>query len=198
MAHAINYDYLSFEDYLAGEKDVDIRSEYIDGQVYAMAGASERHNTIASSLSAHIEMALKDGCRVWQSDMKIIGKHQGKNFAYYPDITAACGENTGDQHSRTNPILIIEVLSPSTERIDRTEKMANYTSIDSLMEYVLVSQSTPFLTIYRRRNNWRAEPFYAQDDFTLESVELTMKVEQVYRRVRKEVGLDLPGFKRET
>ena len=62
------------------------------------------------------------------------------------------------------------------------------------MEYVLVSQSTPFLTVYRRRNNWQAEPFYAQDDFTLESVELTLKVEQVYRRVRKEVGLDMPGF----
>lgn len=93
-------------------------------------------------------------------------------------------------YSRTNPILIVEVLSPNTARIDRSEKMINYTHIDSLLEYVLVSQDTPYLCIFRRRNHWRMESFFAEDSFTLESVGLTLPVVKIYHRVRKEVGLD--------
>lgn len=191
MPHALNYEYLSFDDYLCGEQETPTRHEYLDGQAYAMAGASEQHNTIAGSLYAQIEMALREGCRVWQSDMKVIGKCDGKAFAYYPDIMAACGENTGNQYVRTNPILIVEVLSPHTARIDRSEKFTHYTRLDSLLEYVLVSQDTPYLCIFRRRNAWRMESFYAEDTFTLESVNLTLPVVHVYRRVRKEVGLDI-------
>lgn len=189
MQHALDYEYLSFEDYLTGEQEVAIRHEYLDGQIYAMAGASECHNTITQTLGSAIDNALRDGCRVWQSDMKVVGKNDHKPFAYYPDIMAACGENTSDQYTRTNPILIIEVLSPNTARTDRSEKFANYTQIDSLLEYVLVAQDKPYLCIFRRRNAWRMEPFYAEDVFTLESVGLTLPVVQVYRRVRKEVGL---------
>lgn len=184
-------DYLSLDDYLRGEHDAPTRHEYLDGQAYAMAGASERHNTIAQTLGSAIDNVLHEDCRVWQSDMKVVGKHAGKPFAYYPDIMAACGENTGDQYLRTNPILIVEVLSPNTARTDRAEKFANYTQIDSLLEYVLVSQDTPYLGIFRRHNAWRMESFYAEDHFTLESVGLTLPVVQVYRRVRKEVGLDI-------
>lgn len=191
MQRALDYEYLSFEDYLTGEQEVAIRHEYLDGQVYAMAGASERHNTITQTLGSAIDNALRDDCRVWQSDMKVVGKNDNKPFAYYPDIMAACGENTGDQYTRTNPILIVEVLSPNTARTDRSEKFANYTQIDSLLEYVLVAQDTPYLCIFRRRNAWRMESFYAEDVFTLESVGLTLPVVQVYRRVRKEVGLDI-------
>ena len=192
MSHALQQEYTEFDEYLASERDVDVRSEYIDGHVYAMAGASERHNTIAGSFYANIEVNLRDDCRAWQSDMKVIGANRGKNFAYYPDIMAACGENTGDQYVRTNPILIIEVLSPSTMRTDLTEKFENYQSIDSLLEYVVVSQDTPFLRVFRRRNNWQSEAYYADDILSLESVGLDIKIEDIYRRVRKEVGLDVP------
>ena len=192
MSHALQQEYTEFDEYLAGERDVDVRSEYIDGHVYAMAGASERHNTITHTFGANIEVNLRDGCRAWQSDMKVIGANRGKNFAYYPDIMAACGENTGDQYVRTNPILIIEVLSPSTMRTDLTEKFENYQSIDSLLEYVVVSQDTPFLRVFRRRNNWQSEAYYADDILSLESVGLDIKIEDIYRRVRKEVGLDVP------
>lgn len=191
MSQALKQELISFEDYLEGERDVPFRSEYIDGYVYAMAGASERHNTIAGTLYANIEMNLKDGCRSWQSDMKVIGHHQGQDFSYYPDIMAACGENTGDQYARTNPLLIVEVLSPSTERIDLSEKLNNYISIESLLEYVVVSQNTPYLRVFRRRCNWLTESYYADDTVNLESVGLEIKVEQIYRRVRKEVGLDI-------
>lgn len=183
---------ISFEDYLAGERDVDIRSEYIDGYLYAMAGASETHNTIANVFSAAIENALKDECRAWQSDMKVIGQHADQNFSYYPDIMAACGENTGDQYVRTNPILIVEVLSPSTQRTDLIEKRDNYFSIPSLIEYVVVAQDVPSVRLYRRRTGWQEETLYAEDRLVLESVELDIPVTHIYRRVQREVGLKMP------
>ena len=191
MSQALAQQLISFEDYLEGERDVPFRSEYIDGYVYAMAGASERHNTIAHTFGTAIDNVLGDECRVWQSDMKVIGHHQGNSFSYYPDIMAACGENTGDQYARTNPLLIVEVISPSTERIDLSEKLNNYISIESLLEYVVVSQNTPYLRVFRRRCNWLTESYYADDTVNLESVGLEIKVEQIYRRVRKEVGLDI-------
>ena len=94
--------FIDFEDYLAGERDVDIRSEYIEGQIYAMAGASELHNTIASELHTLINSHLPDERRAWQSDMKVIGENQGKPFAYYPDIMSSCEENTDNPYYRTN------------------------------------------------------------------------------------------------
>ena len=192
MATALQIESVSFEDYIAGEREVEVRSEYIDGQVYAMGGASETHNTIASSLTAAIDNSLRDSCRVWQSDMKVIGENQSKNFSYYPDIMAACGENEGNQYARTNPALIVEVLSPSTQRIDMKEKFDNYKSIESLLEYVIVSQDVPLVRVFRRRNAWGMESFYAEDSIELESVGLTIDVAHIYRRVRKEVGLDMP------
>ncbi len=182
---------ISFEDYLAGERDVDIRSEYIDGYIYAMAGASETHNTIAGSFYVAIETALKDECRAWQSDMKVIGQNAGQYFSYYPDIMAACGENTGDQYARTNPILIVEVLSPSTQRTDLNEKRDNYFSIPSLIEYVVVSQDIPLVRLYRRRTAWQEEALYAENRLVLESIDLDIPVTHIYRRVQREVGLKI-------
>lgn len=93
---------------------------------------------------------------------------------------------------RTNPILIVEVLSGSTKRVDLKEKFDNYTQIPSLLEYVVVSQETPYLRVYRRRTNWQLESYYAEDTLVLESVGLEIAVHHIYRRVRREVGLDVP------
>lgn len=190
MAQAAKLDYLSLEDYLQGENDSDTRYEYVDGQVYAMAGGSELHDTIAATLHGLIENGLPDECRSWQSDMKLVGKQQDKQFAYYPDIMVSCEANQGDNpYIRDNPCLIIEVLSPSTQRTDLKEKFDNYTTISSLLEYVVVSQDTPYLRLFRRRTNWQNESYYADDTFTLESIGLSTTVKQIYRRVKKEVGL---------
>ena len=190
---ALKQTYIPFDDYLEGERDTDTRSEYVDGEIYAMAGASETHNTIAHTLGSAIDNALPDTCRVWQSDMKVIGKtRDNKPFSYYPDIMAACGENADDPYYRTNPILIVEVLSGSTKRIDLKEKFDNYTQIPSLLEYVVVSQETPYLRVYRRRTNWQLESYYAEDTLVLESVGLEIAAHHIYRRVRREVGLDVP------
>jgi len=190
MAQPLN-EAISFEDYLTGERDVDFRSEFVDGHIYAMAGASETHNTLSASFFLAIGNHLTDDCRAWQSDMKVIGKNEGKDFAYYPDIMAACGENTGDQYARTNPILIAEVLSPSTQRTDLTEKLYNYTSIPGLIEYVLISQDVPLVRLYRRRQAWKLESYYAEDRFSLESMGIEVDVMTIYQRVRREVGLDV-------
>lgn len=179
MTSALKYDLVPFEDYLAEEREVAIRSEYVDGLVYAMAGASETHNTIASSFHALIETHLRDGCRVWQSDMKTVIHNKGQRFAYYPDIMAACGENTDDPYVRTNPLLIIEVLSDSTERTDLKEKFDNYTAIPSLLEYVVVSQDVPLVRLWRRRTSWELERYRADDTFRLESVELDVPVQYI-------------------
>ncbi len=194
VMQALTQTYISFTNYLEGERDVKTSSEYVEGEIYAMTGASATHNTITHTLGFAIDNTLNDICRVWQSDMKVIGKtRDNKPFAYYPDIMAAFGKNTDDySYYRTNPILIVEVLPSSTKRIDLKEKFDNYTQISSLLEYVVVSQETPYLRVYRRRKNWQLEPYYAENTLLLESVGLETAVHHIYRRVRREVGLDVP------
>ncbi|PWQ95475.1 Uma2 family endonuclease [Leucothrix pacifica] len=184
----------SFTEYLEGEQDVEFRSEYVGGEIYAMAGASETHNTIAGDFYARINIHLPAHCRVWQSDMKVVGSTLDlQPFSYYPDIMAACdADDDENAYYRTNPLLIAEVLSKSTHRIDLNEKLSSYTQIKSLLEYVVVSQDTPFVRVYRRRTNWQIEIFGAEDNILLESIDLELPVTDIYRRVRREVGLDIP------
>lgn len=189
MSYAIQYDFLPLEDYLQGERDVDVRHEYVDGQIYAMSGASEVHNTIAAELHTAINSRLPEECRAFMADMKVHIEHARKHYCYYPDIMVACGENRGDPYVRTNPILIVEVLSPSTRRVDLGEKLANYSKIPSLLEYAVVYQDKAHLCIFRRRTDWQPEHYSAGDSFTLESVALELAVAAIYRRVRREVGL---------
>ncbi len=181
---------LRIEDYLAGERDVDTKSEYVDGQVYAMAGASETHNTLSASLLLAIGNHIADDGYAWQSDMKVVGENKGRQFSYYPDVMVACGENEGDQYVRTNPLLIAEVLSPATRRIDLTEKLENYTAIPTLVEYLVIAQDVPLVRLYRRRTAWQMESYDAGDSLSLESIQLELPVITIYRKVLKAVGLE--------
>ncbi|MEZ5450668.1 MAG: Uma2 family endonuclease [Thiolinea sp.] len=193
MGQALAKTGISFADYLHGERDVEQRSEYCAGEIYAMAGASETHNTIAGDFYARINLHLPDDCRVWQSDMKVIGQTRDHQpFSYYPDIMAACGENDVDPYYRTNPLLIIEVLSGSTRRTDLHEKLENYKQIASLLEYVVVEQDMPWIRLYRRRSHWQLETLGADETLLLESIGLELPVVDIYRRVRREVGLEMP------
>lgn len=184
------YDFIPFTDYLQDERDVETRSEYVAGQVYAMAGASRTHNALATSFAALIETQLRDGCQVWQSDMKAVLQNRGQSFSYYPDIMAACDLDEDDDYQCTKPVLIVEVLSASTERVDLREKFDNYVSTPTLLEYVVVSQDVPLVRVFRRRASWELEAYRAGEVFRLESVELDVSVERIYRRVRREVGLE--------
>lgn len=110
---------ISLDDYLLGEHDGVVRHEYVDGYIYAMSGASELHNVVNAELFAALYAHLPDECRAFMSDMKLKVQVNDKLFFYYPDIMVACGTNDNDPYTRSNPLLLVEVLSPSTQRTDK-------------------------------------------------------------------------------
>lgn len=150
----------SYAEYLAYERDSGLKHEFDGGSILAMAGGSRRHNALASRISAALEAARKPGCVAFQSDQKVRIVATGK--ATYPDATLVCGPIEGDPADPsgatvTNPTLLVEVLSPSTEHDDRGAKWQHYQLIPSLTEYVLVSQTEPRVERYRRLSQGRWE-----------------------------------------
>jgi Uma2 family endonuclease len=143
----------SYDEYLAYERDSGLKHEFEDGEIYAMAGGSRRHNALASRVSAALELGRPAGCVAFQSDQKVRVLATGK--ATYPDATLVCGPIEGDPADPlgatiTNPTVLVEVLSPSTEADDRGAKWQHYQLIPSLTEYVLVSQTETRIERYRR------------------------------------------------
>ena len=142
----------TYDEYLAYERDSELKHEFEAGEIVAMAGGSPRHSALASRISAALENTRPDGCTAFQSDMRIRVLATGK--ATYPDASMVCGAIDLDPADRsgttiTNPTLLVEVLSPSTEEVDRSSKWRDYQQIPSLQEYVLVNQA-PRIEIYRR------------------------------------------------
>jgi Uma2 family endonuclease len=142
----------TYDDYLAFERDSERKHEFADGEIYAMAGGSLRHSALASRISAALERARPSNGVAFQSDMRLRVLATGR--ATYPDASMVCGPIELDPADSsgttiTNPSLLVEVLSPSTEEVDRGSKLEDYQRIPSLREYVLVSQH-PRVEIYRR------------------------------------------------
>ncbi|CAD5979455.1 putative protein sll0925 [Planktothrix tepida] len=174
---------LTVEDYLNAEANSQTRHEYVGGYVFAMAGASEEHNIIAGNIFALLRPHLRgSSCRVFVSDMKV--KVQDDIF-YYPDLLVTCNPQDNHRYFKTQPSLIIEVLSETTETTDRREKLMNYQTLDSLKEYVLVSQNQMQVEIYRQddQGNWTIQILGQKDDLILESVGLTLTMAQIYEDV---------------
>lgn len=143
----------TYAEYLAYERDSGLKHEFDDGEILAMAGGSRRHNALASRMSAALEAGRNAGCVAFQSDQKVRILATGK--ATYPDASLVCGQIEGDPADPTgatitNPVLVVEVLSPSTEADDRGGKWQQYQTIPSLQEYVLVSQGEARIECYRR------------------------------------------------
>jgi Uma2 family endonuclease len=157
------------------------RHEYVNGLIYAMTGASRDHNRVTRRLMARLDQHLQGTpCEPFQSDMKVKIQRGDDIRFYYPDVQVSCAEEI-DRYYNEHPCLIAEVLSDSTQRIDRTEKRLAYQMIERLQEYVLLSQDSPYLEIYRRRTEWQRESFAGNEGITLESVGLTFEVEKLYR-----------------
>lgn len=173
---------ISVEDYLAGEPASEIRHEYVGGRVFAMAGAKVNHNRITRNFTSLLWSALADKpSEPFSSDMLL---ETAKNRYRYPDIMVVCDEDeTGDDRVRNNPALIVEVLSKSTRRLDKTEKRSEYIALPSLQEYILIEQDIAEVEIQRRSNQWQSEYFYLGQDIVLESVGVTVSVETIYQRV---------------
>jgi Uma2 family endonuclease len=181
---------LSVAEYLAGERDGAVRHEYVGGQVYAMAGASARHNRIAGNNFSRLNDHLAgDQCEPFISDMKI---RVTPDLFYYPDVVVTCDPPGSDPYFRTAPRLIVEVLSPTTERTDRHEKLAAYRNCESVQEYALVAQEQMFIELHRRSaDGWQTEFFTEPDDLcTFHSVGLTLSLREIYRNVSFDEATD--------
>ncbi len=182
VANLAEKNVISEAEYLEGEKIGEIKHEYIDGEVYAMAGASREHNTVSSNISRHFGNHLENtSCLVFSSDMKI---KAGNDF-YYPDVIVVCDDD-GDSYYTEAPIIIVEVLSKSTRRRDKVTKMNAYKTIPQLQEYVMIEQDYVDVEICRRKNNWVSEHFYLGDELTFESLDLSLSVEAIYQKVKNE------------
>ena len=129
---------ISVEDYLEGEKVSPVKHEYVEGEVYAMAGASDNHSRIVEKFTTNLSIHLRDSkCQPFSDDIKV---RVTSKVYYYPDVLVSCEENPEDAHFRNNPILIIEVTSPSTAGIDRREKLLFYQQMPSVQEYAIIDQ----------------------------------------------------------
>lgn len=158
------------EQYLAFERTADSKHEYLDGLIYAMAGASPAHNAICANVTEIITRQLRGGaCRPFTADMKVrcvspaireAGQERNRGLFAYPDLTVVCGEplyHDQDHDVLINPTLIVEVLSPSTEAYDRDEKFRRYQQLESFREYLLIAQDRPLIEHYSKQSdsNWQ-------------------------------------------
>lgn len=180
--------YISREEYLAFERQAEYKSEYLDGEVVAMTGASREHNLIATNIIISLGQQLKARpCELYPSDMRVF--IPATNKYTYPDVVAVCGEprfEDAEVDTLLNPLLIIEVLSNSTEAYDRGKKFRDYRSIESLAEYVLVSQDESRIERYVRQpeDNWLlTEKRFLEDVLVLVTIQCTLALRDVYDKV---------------
>jgi Uma2 family endonuclease len=180
-----SHSYLSIEEYLQAEKSSPIKHEYIQGQIYAMAGASDAHVTITANLVALLRNHIRGtGCRIYVADMK--ARIESLDIFYYPDIMVTCdSRDTQFEYFKRYPSLIIEVLSPSTEALDRGDKFSDYQELDTLQEYVLVSQNRQRIDCFRRNSEerWVLYSYRGNQQLELTSVNFSCSLTDVYEDV---------------
>jgi len=176
--------HLTVEEYLQLELESVAHHEYIGGQVYPTITNSENRKIITGNILSRLRgHLLGKSCRVFSSDMKV--KIEALEVFYHPDICVTCDPSDREKLFKTNPCLIVEVISPETERIHRNEKLMNYQQIKGLEEYVLIYQSEKKVDIYRKYNHktWFLEQFLTKDIMKLSSVGLEMAIAEIYEDV---------------
>jgi Uma2 family endonuclease len=175
-------EWMSEEDYLASELEREVKHEYIDGYIYAMAGTSKNHQRITGNFFTEARSFLKNKpCEAFATDIKV---KVGSKF-FYPDVMVVCQDNDQDYYTET-PVIIVEVLSKSTRRSDETIKKMAYQSIPTLQEYVLIEQDFVDVEVCRRRESWASSHYFLGDSVLFESVGMNMSVEDIYARVDNE------------
>jgi Uma2 family endonuclease len=178
---------LSPEEYLTLERRAEFKSEYFDGVVYAMAGGSERHNLITGNLITELNVRLRKApYRVYPSDMKVRVPNSKRFF--YPDVSVVCGETRFADEARDvilNPVLVVEVLSESTEAFDRGKKFSSYQQMESLREYLLVAQDESVVEHYlRQEDGWLyTKASGPEDDLVLPALDCRIALSDIYNKV---------------
>lgn len=180
--------FVTAADYLALERQAETKSEYLNGHIYAMSGASREHNTIVFNLARRVGNQLdRKPCRGYVNDMRV--KVSPTGLYTYPDVVVACGEpRFEDQHVDTllDPTVIVEVLSDSTEAYDRGDKFAHYRALESLTDYLLVAQDKPRIERYSRQPDGRW--IYSVADgldsrIEIAAIDCVLQLAEVYDRV---------------
>ena len=170
---------MTYAEYLAAEAVAEVRHEYLNGDVWAMAGGTIEHGALALAVAGELRSALRGKpCRAFPSDVRVRIPETG--LSTYPDVTIVCGEletAPEDKDAVTNPIVLVEVLSDSTEAYDRGAKAAHYRRIPSLREYVLVAQAEPRIEVQRRSEGGRWELLEARPGETIELASLGVRLD---------------------
>ncbi len=179
--------YITPEAYLASERRAIHKSEYSHGELFAMSDASRAHNLITVDITTALNLQLrKYGCEIYSADMRVRTSSTGSYF--YPDVAVICGKPHFEDNvfdTLLNPILIVEVLSPSTEAYDRGEKFLYYQELASLQEYILVSQDRIHVEHFRLvEAQWAAKTFHTPEDvLMLNAIKCKLALQDIYTRV---------------
>lgn len=177
--------YVSPEDYLEGEKISLIKHEYRQGEIYAMAGASDAHETIFINLVNRLTSHVRGrGCRIYAGNMK--ARIEQANIFYYPDVMITCDERDRNPDDfKRYPCLIVEVLSPTTQAFDRSDKFADYRTLETLQEYVLINQEKVSVDSFRRNSEgrWVLYPYGKDEEVQLASVNFSCPIAALYEDV---------------
>ncbi|BCG64575.1 MAG: hypothetical protein methR_P2359 [Methyloprofundus sp.] len=187
MSSVLKNNFTTVEQYLQDELSRATKHELIDGDIYAMAGASANHERIAGNIYAEFRQHLKSlPCEPFGSDMKV---KAAANF-FYPDVMVDCNFDESQPYYTQSPVIIVEVLSKSTRRTDETIKRTAYLNIASLQEYVLIEQDFVDIEVIRRSEGWQSKHYFLGDELTFESIGLTLSVAEIYLRVQNEDMLE--------
>lgn len=180
--------FMTWEEYLAFEEQSPYRHEYVNGTVYAMSGASLTHNEITQELVVAFRSHLRGSpCRPFFLDAKLEIRAGRDKFMYYPDAMVSCRPEDRTEQVVRNPKLVVEVLSKSTQHIDRREKAMTYQRVDSIEEYVLIAQKEPKIIVFRRADDWRPMLYSAMDArVEFRSIGLEMPLAQIYEGMLKQ------------
>jgi len=188
------------EQYLQGELVAEFKHEFIDGEAYAMAGASESHNLLSLNMASELRNQLKGTpCRTFIADMKV----KVANDFFYPDVMVVCQQDiardgvyaasqsgTGAANNfdyyKQSPVIIVEILSKSTRKFDKNTKRLKYQNISTLEEYVLIDQTIAEIEVFKKKEHWQSFYYYLGDTITFESLGVTVLVEDIYYQVNND------------
>jgi len=174
----------TFREYVALEAYSNVKHEYIDGWIVAMAGGTPEHAALGAAVVGHLFAALPARCRVYSSDLRV---RTPDGLATYPDVTVVCGRNEVDPedvNTVVNPIVLVEITSPSSEDYDRGDKRSSYLGIPSLREYMIVSHRERAVDVVRREvtGGWSTVRAVSGDVVGLESIGVTFAVDSIFDR----------------
>ncbi len=177
-------DHFSEADYLSAELVSEIKHEYVNGEVYAMAGASKNHERLAGNIYRKFGNHLEDSpCEPFASDMKV----RTPTSSYrYPDCMVVCDDTSDDDYFAQTPIILVEVISRSTRKTDEQSKRLEYMNISTLEEYVLIEQDYVDVTVFRKSQDWLPTYYFLGETVTFDSIKLTLAVADIYHRVVNE------------